>query len=58
MYVADSNFGAGVRFIANKFWFSFSKSGDVRIYSKKELGDLNMVLAPCNKGGNLRKGIL
>lgn len=26
-----------MRFLANKFWFSFSKSGDVRIYSKKEL---------------------
>lgn len=26
-----------MRFLANKFWFSFSKSGDVRIYSPKEL---------------------
>ncbi|MDE6404762.1 MAG: class I SAM-dependent methyltransferase [Lachnospiraceae bacterium] len=37
VYIADPNFGAVTRLIANKFWFSFSKSGDVRIYSKKEL---------------------
>ena len=37
VYVADPNFGAVLRFFANKFWFHFSKSGDVRIYSKKEL---------------------
>ncbi len=29
-----------MRFLANKFWFSFSKSGDVRIYSKKELEEI------------------
>lgn len=40
MYVADPNFGAVVRFIANKFWFPFSKSGDVRIYSKRELEEI------------------
>ena len=37
VYIADPNFGAALRFFANKFWFQFSKSGDVRIYSKKEL---------------------
>ena len=37
VYIAEPNFGAVIRFFANKFWFSFSKSGDVRIYSKKEL---------------------
>ena len=37
VYIADPNWGAVTRFIANKFWFSFSKSGDVRVYSKKEL---------------------
>ena len=37
MYIAEPNFGAIIRFLANKFWFFFSKSGDVRIYSKKEL---------------------
>ena len=37
MYIADPNFGAVLRFFANKFWFHFSKSGDVKIYSKKEL---------------------
>ncbi len=40
VYIADPNFGAVVRFIANKFWFPFSKSGDVRIYSKKELEEI------------------
>ena len=40
MYVADPDFGAVVRFIANKFWFPFSKSGDVRVYSKKELREI------------------
>lgn len=34
----NPNFGAVVRFIANKFWLPFSKSGDVRVYSKRELG--------------------
>ncbi len=37
VYIADPNFGAVLRFFANRFWFPFSKSGDVRIYSKKEL---------------------
>ncbi len=37
VYIAEPNFGAIIRFLANKFWFFFSKSGDVRIYSKKEL---------------------
>ncbi len=37
MYIAEPNFGAVIRFLANKFWVPFSKSGDVRIYSKKEL---------------------
>jgi len=38
VYIAEPNFGAVLRFFANKFWCPFSKSGDVRIYSKKELG--------------------
>lgn len=37
VYIADPNFGALLRFFANKFWFPFSKSGDVRVYSPKEL---------------------
>ncbi len=37
VYIAEPNFGSIIRFFANKFWFSFSKSGDVRIYNKKEL---------------------
>lgn len=37
VYIADPNFGAVLKFLANKFWVPFSKSGDVRIYSKKEL---------------------
>ncbi len=37
VYIADPNFGALLRFFANKFWFPVSKSGDVRIYSPKEL---------------------
>ncbi len=37
VYIADPNFGAVLRFLANKFWVPFSKSGDVRIYAKKEL---------------------
>lgn len=37
VYIADPDFGAVLRFFANKFWVPFSKSGDVRIYSKKEL---------------------
>ncbi len=37
VYIAEPNFGPMLRFLANKFWFRFSKSGDVRIYSPKEL---------------------
>ena len=37
IYIAEPNFGTALRFLANKVWFHFSKSGDVRIYSKKEL---------------------
>lgn len=37
VYIADPNFGAFLRFIANYFWCPISKSGDVRIYSAKEL---------------------
>ena len=37
VYIADPNFGVLLRFFANKFWFPFSKSGDVRVYSPKEL---------------------
>ncbi len=37
VYVAEPNFGAVIRFFANIFWLPFSKSGDVRIYGKKEL---------------------
>lgn len=37
VYIADPNFGALLRFFANKFWFPVSKSGDVRVYSPKEL---------------------
>ncbi len=37
VYIADPNFGALLRFFANKFWVPFSKSGDMRIYSTKEL---------------------
>ena len=37
VYIADPNFGVLLRFFANKFWFPVSKSGDVRVYSPKEL---------------------
>ena len=37
VYIADPNFGAVLRFLANKLVFPFSKSGDVRVYSKEEL---------------------
>lgn len=37
VYIADPNFGPVLRFFANKFWFPFSKSGDVRVYSSREL---------------------
>lgn len=38
IHVAKPNYGALLRFFANKIWFPFSKSGDVRVYSPKELG--------------------
>ena len=52
VYIADPNFGAVVRFMANKLWFSFSKSGDVRIYSKKELKEIfyKHQIFVCKKG--------
>lgn len=37
VYVAEPNFGPVTRFLANRFVFPFSKSGDVKVYSKKEL---------------------
>ena len=37
MYIADPYFGAVLRFLANTFWFPFSKSGDVRVYGGREL---------------------
>lgn len=37
VYLADPNFGPLVRFLANTFWLPLSKSGDVRVYSEKEL---------------------
>lgn len=37
VYIADPNFGAVLRFFANHVWLPFSKSGDVKVYSKKEL---------------------
>ncbi len=37
VYLAEPNFGTVLRFLANHFWLPFSKSGDVRVYSKKEL---------------------
>lgn len=37
VYIADPNFGAVLRFFANHVWFPFSKSGDVKVYSKEEL---------------------
>ncbi len=37
VYIAEPNFGAVLRSLANKFWCPFSKSGDVRIYSEREL---------------------
>ena len=37
VYLADPNFGAVLRFLANKFWLPFSKSGDVKKKKKKEL---------------------
>lgn len=40
VYVAEPNFGAVLRFFANKFIFHFWKSGDVRVYSKKEIEEI------------------
>ena len=37
VYVAEPNFGAALRFLANTFWFPLSKSGDVRVYGGREL---------------------
>lgn len=37
VYIADPNFGALLRFFANTLWYCVSKSGDVRVYSAKEL---------------------
>lgn len=37
MYLADPNFGFLIRTIANYVVFLFSKSGDVRVYSQREL---------------------
>lgn len=37
VYIADPDFGAVARILANTLWIPFCKSGDVRIYSKKEL---------------------
>lgn len=36
-FVADPNYGALLRFFANHIWLPLSKSGDVRVYSPKEL---------------------
>ncbi len=37
VYIADPNYGAFLRFLANHFWLPLSKSGDVRIYGSKEM---------------------
>lgn len=37
VYIADPDFGPVLRFLANRFWIPFSKSGDVKIYGPKEL---------------------
>ena len=37
VYVAEPNFGAAIRFLANTFWFPFAKSGDVKVYGAKKL---------------------
>lgn len=37
VYVAEPNFGAAIRFLANAFWFPFAKSGDVKVYGPKKL---------------------
>ncbi|MCI8924905.1 MAG: class I SAM-dependent methyltransferase [Lachnospiraceae bacterium] len=40
VYIADPDFRAVARFVANKILFPLSKSGDVRVYSKKELEEI------------------
>jgi ubiquinone/menaquinone biosynthesis C-methylase UbiE len=35
--IADPNWGAVIRFLANKFWIPFFGKGDVKIYSSNEL---------------------
>lgn len=37
IYLAEPFFTSVVRWLANTVWFPFSKSGDVRVYSKQEL---------------------
>lgn len=37
VYVAEPNFGAAIRFLANTLWFPFAKSGDVKVYGAKTL---------------------
>ena len=37
VYVAEPNFGAALRFLANTIWFPFAKSGDVKVYGPKTL---------------------
>lgn len=37
IYIADPNFNSLIRFIANSIIFPFTKSGDVKVYSAKEL---------------------
>lgn len=37
VYIAEPNFGAMLRFLANAFWFPFAKSGDVKVYGPKKL---------------------
>ncbi|MDE5580474.1 MAG: class I SAM-dependent methyltransferase [Treponemataceae bacterium] len=37
VYVAEPNFGAALRFLANTIWFPFAKSGDVKVYGAKTL---------------------
>lgn len=37
LYMAEPFFSPVVRWLANTIWFPFSKSGDVRVYSGKEL---------------------
>lgn len=37
LYMAEPFFSPVLRWLANTIWFPFSKSGDVRVYSDKEL---------------------